>query len=153
MTSTGKATSNPVNKLVHFVCVPLIFFSIIGLLSSIPHGFTSGLTGRKIYFFINFALLVIVPGLFFYARLSGAIFTGMLIISAAALIGNYYLKESGIAPLWLSSLIIFTAAWIGQFIGHKIEKKRPSFFNDLFFLLIGPAWILGFVYRKLGIKY
>ena len=51
------------------------------------------------------------------------------------------------------SLMIFIVAWIGQFIGHKIEGKKPSFFQDLQFLLIGPAWLLSFIYDKLGIKY
>ena len=54
--------------------------------------------------------------------------------------------------VWRLSLAIFIVAWIGQFIGHKIEGKKPSFFEDLQFLLIGPAWLLSFIYNKLGIK-
>ncbi|MEO8567556.1 MAG: Mpo1-like protein, partial [Ginsengibacter sp.] len=55
--------------------------------------------------------------------------------------------------LWLFSLIVFVAAWIGQFYGHKIEGKKPSFFKDLQFLLIGPMWLMSFVYKKMGMKY
>ena len=55
--------------------------------------------------------------------------------------------------VWKSCLILFVLAWIGQFIGHKIEGKKPSFFHDVVFLLIGPAWLMHFVYRKLGLKY
>ena len=55
--------------------------------------------------------------------------------------------------VWRLSLGIFVVAWIGQFIGHKIEGKKPSFFQDLQFLLIGPAWLMGFIFRKLHIKY
>ena len=54
--------------------------------------------------------------------------------------------------IWKSSLIIFTLAWIGQFIGHKIEGQKPSFFEDFKFLLIGPAWLLSFIYKKLGVS-
>ena len=50
-------------------------------------------------------------------------------------------------------LWMFAIAWIGQFIGHKIEGAKPSFLDDLKFLLIGPAWLLSFIYKKLGIKY
>ena len=57
------------------------------------------------------------------------------------------------AVLWAICLGIFVVAWIFQFIGHKIEGKKPSFFKDLQFLMIGPAWLLGFVYRKIGLKY
>ena len=56
-------------------------------------------------------------------------------------------------PLWLTSLTIFIAAWIGQFIGHALEGKRPSFFKDLQFLLIGPLWLLAAAYRRLGLSY
>ena len=48
---------------------------------------------------------------------------------------------------------IFVIAWIGQFIGHKIEGKKPSFLEDLQFLMVGPAWLLSFIYKKVGIKY
>jgi uncharacterized membrane protein YGL010W len=56
-------------------------------------------------------------------------------------------------PLWLFCVIVFVTAWIGQFYGHKVEGKKPSFFKDLQFLLIGPAWLMSFVYKKMGIKY
>jgi uncharacterized membrane protein YGL010W len=51
------------------------------------------------------------------------------------------------------SLTVFVVAWIGQFIGHKIEGKKPSFFEDLRFLLIGPLFVLGFVYRRFKVAY
>jgi len=52
-----------------------------------------------------------------------------------------------------TAIVVFVVAWIGQFIGHKIEGRKPSFFEDLKFLLVGPAWLLSFVYRRLGIAY
>ena len=51
------------------------------------------------------------------------------------------------------AILIFIISWILQFIGHKIEGKKPSFIKDIQFLLIGPAWLLGYIYRKQGIKY
>ena len=77
----------------------------------------------------------------------------MFIIGFFLLAGNYYLATNFQIPLWNISLITFVVAWIGQFIGHKIEGKKPSFFQDIQFLLIGPAWLLSFIYNKLGIKY
>ena len=56
-------------------------------------------------------------------------------------------------PLWQSCLAIFVVAWIGQFVGHAVEGRRPSFFKDLQFLLIGPLWLLSFAYRRLGLRY
>jgi len=58
-----------------------------------------------------------------------------------------------VIPLWQSSMVLFVLAWIGQFIGHKIEGKKPSFLEDLQFLMIGPAWLIGYIYKKLKIRY
>ena len=59
----------------------------------------------------------------------------------------------GPTSLWQACLILFVVGWLFQFIGHKVEGKKPSFFEDLQFLLIGPAWLLAAIYRKLGIRY
>ncbi|HWG31443.1 MAG TPA: Mpo1-like protein, partial [Steroidobacteraceae bacterium] len=56
-------------------------------------------------------------------------------------------------PLWITSLTVFVVAWIGQFVGHALEGKRPSFFKDVQFLLIGPLWLLASAYRRLGLRY
>ena len=56
-------------------------------------------------------------------------------------------------PLWLTSVVIFIVAWIGQFVGHAVEGKRPSFFKDLQFLLIGPLWLLAAAYRRFSVPY
>jgi len=63
------------------------------------------------------------------------------------------IMETAETPLWAISLTLFVLAWIGQFIGHKIEGKKPSFFKDIQFLLVGPAWLMGFIYKRLGINY
>ena len=54
---------------------------------------------------------------------------------------------------WIVFLSVFVLSWIFQFIGHKIEGKKPSFLKDLQFLLVGPAWLLHFILKKLGIRY
>lgn len=77
---------------------------------------------------------------------------GILVFSALCLRGVIWLGMLSV-PVWMSALTIFVLAWIGQFIGHNIEGKKPSFLKDLQFLLIGPAWLMGFIYRKLNIKY
>jgi uncharacterized membrane protein YGL010W len=87
-----------------------------------------------------------------YAVLSIRLAVGMAIVSAAMVVGVLALETLPV-PLWTSSLVIFVAAWVGQFIGHKIEGKKPSFFEDIQFLLVGPLWLLGAVYRRLGVTY
>ena len=148
----AESHQNTTNKLVQWVCVPLIMFSIIGLLWSIPFPLRSILPDNYSNF-INWGSLFLVFALLFYLRLSFSIFIGMLLIAICMVIGNYLIFQNSALPLWVVSLIIFTTAWVGQFIGHKIEGKKPSFLKDVQFLLIGPAWLLSFIYKKLGIPY
>ncbi|MBL4642146.1 MAG: DUF962 domain-containing protein [Flavobacteriaceae bacterium] len=135
---------NETNKAIHYICVPAIFFSVIGLLFSIPTTFLENIFGLYNPLIENWAAMVAVVILIFYARLGFWYFITMLLVTTLSIIGNYWL--SGFGNIALISLAIFVIAWVGQFYGHKIEGKKPSFIKDLQFLLIGPLWVL----KKLG---
>ena len=145
--SYAESHQNSTNKKIHWICVPLIMFSLLGLLSAIKLFDVKGFEMNLCYVLIIFAWL-------FYLNLSLIISIGMFFISVLQLLLIYYLEINLDNTLLLYLYIgIFVVAWIGQFIGHKIEGQKPSFFEDLQFLLIGPAWIISFIYKKLGIKY
>lgn len=135
----AESHQNKTNQLIHYICVPAIFFSIVGLFMSIPSTSISTFTKLNMPIVENWATLVLIICLIFYASLSTATFFKMLFFGVICLVGNYYL--SNITSLFYISLVIFVLAWIGQFYGHKIEGKKPSFFKDLQFLLVGPAWV------------
>ena len=135
---------NQTNITIHYICVPAIFFSVIGLLFSIPKTFLENTLGLYNPLIENWAALATLVILIFYLRLGFWHFLNMLFLSILSIIGNYWL--SGFGNLTLISLAIFIIAWIGQFYGHKIEGKKPSFIKDLQFLLIGPLWVL----KKIG---
>jgi len=126
---------NPTNELIHFVCVPLIVFSLLGLIWAIHP---------------LLALAGVVASLIYYFKLSRNFALGMLLMAAVMLAVLSALPRPAVLPL---SILIFVLAWIGQFIGHKIEGKKPSFFDDLRFLLIGPLFVLGFLYRRFKLAY
>lgn len=126
---------NPTNEIIHFVCVPAIVFSLLGLIWSLQP---------------MAALGVVLLSLAYYVRLSIPFAAGMLVMSLVMLGVLSVLPPPTILPL---SIAIFVLAWIGQFIGHKIEGKKPSFFDDVRFLLIGPLFVLSFLYRKLKLAY
>ena len=130
----GESHRHPTNKTLHWVCVPLIVWSVLGVLWSV-----SPVMG---YIAIGLAML-------FYVWLSLPLAVGMIGVIALMV---YSLTLLGDRVL-LASSIVFVVAWVGQFIGHRIEGKKPSFFDDVKFLLVGPAWLLGFLYRRLGIDY
>ncbi len=131
---------NETNQKIHYICVPAIFFSIVGMIMSIPSGFIQNTIGIANPMLGNWASLLMILLLIFYIRLSFTLFLRMLGFGTLCIIANYYLGQY--LPLFISSLAIFVVAWIGQFYGHHIEGRKPSFIKDLQFLLIGPAWVL-----------
>ncbi len=148
----GESHRDKTNKIIHWICVPLIFFSVVGLIASIPSEVVQRFLGRGNPY-ANWAAIVLILVLIYYVSLSIALGIGMMLFALLCLYAARLITQSGIGPLWLVSAIVFLVAWIGQFYGHKVEGKKPSFFKDLQFLLIGPAWLLHFIYRKLGIPY
>ncbi|MCA4789723.1 MULTISPECIES: DUF962 domain-containing protein [Acinetobacter] len=118
----SESHQNKTNKLIHWVCVPTIFFSIVGILA---------------HFSALLTTLLLVLSFIFYARLDLVLAVAM----AALMLVMAWLIY--VLPVGMGFYIaIFVLAWIGQFYGHKIEGKKPSFFKDLQFLLIGPIWCM-----------
>lgn len=139
----GESHRNPTNKRIHWICVPLIFWSVIALLWSIPSPAD----------WLNWAVPVVILVQAWYIVLSARLSIGLGTFMAASLALCWWLDAAAPAPLWAIAAAVFVGAWIGQFIGHRIEGASPSFFKDLQFLLIGPAWLAGFVYRRYGWNY
>ena len=126
---------NPTNELIHFVCVPVIVFSLLGLVWSL-HPVA--------------ALAVSAAALWYYFKLSPPFAYGMLAMTAVMLALLAMMPRYTVLPV---SIAVFVLAWIGQFVGHQIEGKKPSFFDDVRFLLIGPLFVLSFLYRRLRVAY
>jgi uncharacterized membrane protein YGL010W len=146
----GESHQNGTNKIIHWICIPLIMFSLVGVLWSIP--FPKNILNG----WITIGSVVIMLSMLYYIRLSIPLFVGFLGIGGLLIVGNYFLFEyinHDYLKMFEISFIIFFLAWVGQFYGHKIEGKKPSFLKDLQFLLIGPAWLLHFIYKKIGINY
>jgi uncharacterized membrane protein YGL010W len=91
--------------------------------------------------------------LVYYLSISVPLAMGMLFFSVICLAVANFLNLTFPGMLWMISLGIFVIAWIIQFIGHEVEGKKPSFLKDIQFLMIGPAWLMHFLYKKLGIGY
>lgn len=113
---------NLINKKIHWLCVPAIFVSILGMGMSLSVWFTLVLSALVLLFYMQLSTpLFLAMGIFILICLS---------VMATLPVGF---------KVWAA---VFIVAWIGQFVGHKIEGKKPSFFEDLQFLLIGPAWVV-----------
>jgi uncharacterized membrane protein YGL010W len=132
---------NPVNKTLHWICIPPIVFSLLGLLRAVPGGSDA----------LNAASVAALLALAYYLVLSWRLALG----AAAVLALLVWAADASFHQLGRMHLpamaAVFALAWAGQFVGHRVEGAKPSFFKDLQFLLIGPLWLLAFVYRRLDV--
>jgi uncharacterized membrane protein YGL010W len=137
---------NPTNRLFHWFCVPPIVWSVIALLWTIPVPATLFRPGTV-------AVTVMVLAFYWYWKHSHRLAIALLIAFALlGLITNLLYYRLGAASLCWLAIGVFVVAWIGQFIGHQFEGRRPSFLTDLSYLLIGPAWLMAKLLRGLGFK-
>ena len=128
----AESHTHPVNKRIHWVAVPVILFCVIGLLWIIP---TPAVP------WLNFGSIGMLAALTYYFRLSTIYALGMLVVFALTAAGISLMVAAQL-PVFSILIAAYFVAWICQFIGHQIEGKRPSFFRDVQFLLIGPLWLL-----------
>ena len=130
----AESHQNKTNKIVHKICVPVITFTVFGLLWVIP----TPQAFNEIPF-LNWSSIFGAVALAFYLRLSLQLFFIMLAQVVFFLALCFYVDQ--VTNLLYLSIALFVIAWIGQFWGHKVEGKKPSFFQDVQFLLIGPIWV------------
>lgn len=148
------AHQHPTNKIIQWICVPLIVFSIIGLITAIPFPHLAFLGKYNLY--INWFSIVLAISIYYYLKLSPLLSYLMLFFFGFCyyfIVQLEYVEKAGGPALWQVSLGIFVLALIGQFIGQKIEGRKFSFLDDAKLLLIGPLWLWHFVLIKLQIKY
>lgn len=146
----GESHRNVTNKLIHWICVPLIFWTILGFISYIP---TPNIYLKYFGFLSIASFIAMILVTVFYFRLSWRIALIMIFIM---LLMEHFVSLANVTfgkNSWIFYLAVFAITWVLQFVGHKIEGKKPSFLKDLQFLLIGPIWLLSFILKKLGIRY
>jgi len=144
----GESHQNPTNKTIHWIAVPVIAWSVIAILWALP---TPGLFRATPY--LNWATIACALAVIYYLTLSVPLAIGMTAFSALAIvIIRLVEKNVGVNLEWIAGAL-FVFAWVFQFAGHEVEGRKPSFFKDLQFLLIGPAWLMHFLFRGLGIPY
>jgi uncharacterized membrane protein YGL010W len=125
---------NPTNEKIHFVAIPLIMFSLLGLLFALHPWVAYGF---------------VLASLVYYARLSAVFLMTMTVLSVVGLALVHAAGEHILAI----SIVVFVGAWIAQFVGHKIEGRKPSFFEDLQYLFVGPIFVVSKLFLKLGIRW
>ena len=149
----AESHQNPVNQWIHMVCVPAIFFATLGLMWLVPIGRFLSFVPAEYAAYVNLAtVFAAFIGMPYYLRLSFGSFVTGLVWSLLSVAGIVALQSNGLSVLWVCASV-WIAAWAVQFYGHHVEGAKPSFADDVQFLLIGPLFVLGFLYRRLHIAY
>ena len=136
---------HPVNQRLHELCVPLILWSAIALLWTVP---VPALLGRPGFWSVAAQVLAFAWYWKHSRRLGGAMFVAFVLLD---LLTAWLFAELGASALRWSAVAVFAVAWVGQFVGHAVEGRRPSFLTDLSYLLVGPAWLMDKLLRRLGL--
>ena len=142
----NESHQNKTNVLIHAIAVPSIYFVTLGLIWAIP------MPDLIADFNVTWAHIIAITILFYYFKLSGPIGAAMTLLTIACFGGINLIAYYGVS-VWLFCLSLFIVMWVLQFIGHKIEGKKPSFLEDLQFLLVGPAWWWMHWLKRLNISY
>ncbi len=150
----AESHQNHTNEVIHWICVPLIVFSLLGLVWQIPFPQFEFLGQFRT--FLNWASFLLAFSIYYYYTLSPIL--SWLMIAVVGVMSYVIVQIEfqfglGSSTSYLIYVSIFVLAWIGQFIGHKIEGMKPSFLDDVKFLLIGPIWLLHFICKKVGLRY
>lgn len=137
---------NPTNQRLHWICVPPIVWTVIALLWTVPVPATYAQPGA-------WAVLAMFFAFVWYWRHSRRLGIALLLaFIVLALFTALLFRQLGATNLRWLAFAVFVLAWIGQFVGHKYEGRKPSFLTDISYLLIGPAWLMEKLLRKLGFK-
>ena len=130
----GESHQHPVNERIHFIAIPLIMLSLIGLIFCI-HPWLA-------YAFMAASMV-------YYARLSSVFLAAMGVWSVLLLALVHAMGDARL----LLCVAIFVGAWVLQFIGHKLEGKKPSFFEDVQYLWVGPLFVLRPLLQKFAVAW
>ena len=145
----GESHQNKVNKRIHWICVPIIFWTAMAFVFAIP----TPAAFYEVSMHVNWASIAAVLVTIFYARLSLSLSVGMIAFTALCYVTIVAFDNAFPGYLVMFSAVVFIVAWALQFYGHELEGKKPSFLKDVQYLMIGPAWLMSFTYKKIGLKY
>ncbi|RYV02556.1 hypothetical protein SOPP22_08490 [Shewanella sp. OPT22] len=131
------------NIKTHFIGVPTIIWSIFVWFSMLR--FPVGETGMELSFGYVFAAVVLI----YYVLLHLGLAIGMVLFIAPVIYSANLVAQT-LYGGWIA-LAVFVFGWVFQLVGHKFEKAKPAFIDDLNQLLIGPLFLMAEIFFALGL--
>jgi len=132
--------------VIFWAAVPMVVLGTVGIMWTlpIPDEFFD------ISPLLNWGTAFLMAAAVYYFIISVSLAIGMLpfFIGIAAI--QTWLVQSDFSPLRVS-IGLFVAGVIGLWMGHRNKSSLRPVLQDLQLMMIGPAWLLSVLYRRIGI--
>ena len=101
---------------------------------------------------LNWGTAFLMSAAVYYFIISVSLAIGMLpfVLGVAGI--HTWLEQSDFSPLRVS-LGLLAAGIIGLFMGHRNKSSLRPVLQDIQLMMIGPAWLLSVLYRRIGIPF
>ncbi len=134
--------------LIYWAAVPMVVVGTVGVLWTlpVPAQFT------EISPLLNWGSAFLMVSAVYYFVISLSLAIGLLpfVIGVGSI--QLWLADSDFTPLRVSSGLL-VGGLIGLWLGHRNERGIRATLEDLQTIMIGPAWLLSVIYRRIGIPF
>ncbi|MEK6976300.1 MAG: Mpo1-like protein [Candidatus Thermoplasmatota archaeon] len=137
---------DPTNKAIHFLFVPLIIWSAMGLLMEVPGVELATLT-------VTLAHAVALVLLVYYLRLDFPLGVAMVFLFTFLLVTAWNVHGTMGNQSWMLFLAVFAGSWIAQIIGHSaFEHRKPALADNVFQVFVAPIFVMAEWAFALGLR-
>jgi uncharacterized membrane protein YGL010W len=134
------------SPLVYWVAVPLVVLGTVGLLWSLP-------VPDEFYAIsplVNWGSLFLMAATVYYFIISVPLAIGMLPFVIGLALIQSWLEATQRSPARVATILLI-AGIIGLLLSRRRGRTAKLVFQDLQLMMIGPAWLLSVLYRRMGI--
>lgn len=142
---------DPTNKAIHFLFVPLIIWSAMGLLIQAGSVTLGALE-------VTLAHAVALVLLAYYLRLDFALGVAMVFLFTFLLVTALEVDEflgpaADGGQAWMLFAAVFAGSWIAQVIGHSaFEHRKPALVDNVFQVFVAPIFVMAEWAFALGMR-
>ena len=134
------------NKAIHFIFVPLIVWSAMGLLiqaGSWPLGSLE----------VTLAHVIAVALLIYYLWLDLPLGIAMVFLFTFMLVTALQVDAALGSTAWMLFLAVFAGSWVAQLVGHKaFEHRKPALVDNLWQVFVAPIFVMAEWAFALGLR-
>lgn len=132
--------------MLYWAAVPMVVLGTVGVLWTLP------VPGEfyEISPLLNWGSAFLMAAAVYYFIISVPLAIGMLPFTLGVAAWQHWLETSDFSPLRVSAGLLL-AGIIGLWLGRRRQWSVGPLLQDLQMMMIGPAWLLSVLYRRIGI--